>query len=78
MKKNWSTPKLQVLGLENTLCDDYIPAHGQDDQNGGPGNSGKLPCPYCNHSCPNETTLNKHIRDIHGPIPPTDIVPPLS
>lgn len=69
MKKTWEKPEVMNLGVGETLCDDYdngiIPSHGQDDPNGGPGNSGKIPCPYCNHSCPNQTTLDKHIEKVH-------------
>lgn len=70
--KEWNKPELNALGYENTLCEEYdlglLPSHGQDDVNGGPGNSGKYPCPVlgCNHGCPNEKVLAEHIANVHG------------
>lgn len=72
MKMKWNKPELITLGVENTLCDDYVPSHGGDDPNGDPGNSGKLKCtfPGCNHACPNQTTLDKHMAThITGEVP---------
>ena len=63
----WNNPEIKELGVKNTLCDEYDASllHGQDKPL-EPGESGHIPCPYCTHGCPNQNTLDKHIKKVHG------------